>query len=140
MSVRSDDLDTAPLRPNPLRWPDLADMVAPVWQALWNEATHRDRRASLKGSNVPAFILGNDIHGGAVNLARQAATKAGVQHLTHFSVTDIAQYKPARPVGLFVTNPPWGGRLNGAEDAAAKLDDFAHRMSGKGGAAGTDCS
>jgi len=136
-SLRSDDSGVAPLRPNPLRWPDLADGAAPIWQALWNEATLRDRRGTLKASGVPAFVLGNDIHGGAVNLARQAAAKAGVQHLTHFSVADVAQYKPpAQPVRMFVTNPPWGHRLDGAEDAAAKLDVFSHRMSGKGGTSG----
>lgn len=138
-SLRSDDSDSARLRPNPLRWPDLADVSAPIWQALWNAATLRDRRATMKLSGVPAFVLGNDIHGGAIHLARQAATKAGVQHLTHFSVADVAQYKlPAHPVSLFVTNPPWGNRMDGAEDASAKLDGFAHRMRGKGSSSGTN--
>lgn len=112
--------------PNPLRWIDLADTTAPLWEALWNEAVQRDQRTQLKNAGAAPCIYANDIHAGSVDLASQAAENAGVQHMIQFSVKDISHFRPARPVSLYVTNPPWDHRLDGAADAAAKLNNFAY--------------
>ena len=114
------------LIPNPLRWVDLADTVAPLWKALWDEAVQRDQRAVLKKTGAAPCILGNDIHAGSINLARQAAANAGVQHMIQFSTKDVADFHLPRPVNLYVTNPPWDHRLDGAADAATKLREFAN--------------
>lgn len=124
ISSRRSDAAAAPLCPNPLRWVDLAEDTVHLWKAMWSEATQRDKRAHFRSTGVSAFVFGNDIHPGAINLAKQAAVQAGVQHITSFTVGDVAQYRPASPICLYVTNPPWGNRLDDVDDAAARLVEF----------------
>ena len=107
--------------PNPLRWKDTAEAALPLWDSLWTAALKRDRRQRLKLSGRAPCIYGNDIHGGSVDLACQAAANAEVAHMTQFTVSDICQYHPKTPPNIYVLNPPWSQRLEGADEAAEKL-------------------
>lgn len=78
-----------------------------------------DKRAWLQavqaaeGARVPwkGTILGNDIHPGALALAKQDASEAGVADLIRFHCGPAAEFQPPARPGIVITNPPWGLRL-----------------------------
>ena len=54
-----------------------------------------------------APILGNDLHPGAVSLARRDAEIAGVADDIIFSQGDAGVWRPAHAPDVVVSNPPW---------------------------------
>lgn len=68
---------------------------------------------------APCFLGGNDLHPGALSLARKDAEAAGVAQFIEFTDTDIADYHPAQTPRTVVVNPPWGGRLDEGSVAEA---------------------
>lgn len=102
----------------------MQESIASVWKRTVSEAQSRDQRASLKALSANPFVYANDHHHGAVDLARQAAQRAGVQHLIDFRCQDAGVYRPMLPPGIIVTNPPWDQRMQGAEDSWQSLATF----------------
>lgn len=87
-----------------------SDFDRPLWNAVRDDA-----RAGVK-KELPAPIVGSDVHPGALDLARQNAKAAGVGHLVKLDVCDVRAARPpcAEP-GVLIVNPPYGERI-GEED------------------------
>ncbi len=77
---------------------------------LWTELRDEARRAVRK--KLPAPISGFDIRKDAIAFCRSNARAAGIGHLIHFEVKDVAQFHPpAGKPGTMVCNPPYGERI-----------------------------
>lgn len=130
--------------PCPVLWKDLqCEGVTQEWLSVVKEAELRDRRRELRHSSSsdidPAHtvsIRASDVNDASLQLARQAAVKAGVDHIIHFDHAPADQVDPLsgssassqfRPA-LIVTNPPWDVRLSeGSETAWKQLGDLARK-------------
>jgi len=84
----------------------------------------------LRLEKAPAPILANDWHGGALTLARRAASSAGVENSITFTEGSCESFRPEIRPSLVVTNPPWDGRLEGGEEAWTQLRTFLKRECG----------
>lgn len=98
------------------RWPD--DDGKRMWKHLTDEAL------DVRKPRAPLPILANDAHNGALVLAERAAAAAGVADLITFSNGHAAHYEPSEAPSLVITNPPWGERLEGGEEAWSELRTF----------------
>jgi putative N6-adenine-specific DNA methylase len=80
-------------------------------RVLWN-AIRDDARDAVK-KDLPAPIIGTDVHPGAIDLANQNARNAGVAHLLKLERKDIGQTRPPAGVapGVVICNPPYGERI-----------------------------
>jgi len=77
---------------------------------LWTELRDEARRGVRK--QLPAPIWGSDVRRDAVSFASGNARAAGIGHLLHFEVKDVADFRPpAGPPGVIVCNPPYGERI-----------------------------
>lgn len=56
-------------------------------------------------------IQGYDMDPHMVSIARENAKLAGVDHLIHFQVREVAQLSHPKKYGFIITNPPYGERL-----------------------------
>lgn len=95
-------------------WPNIA-------KRLWAEA-----REEARGQIVPLTelqILGTDIDGSALQLARHHAELAGVGDLIHFQQKDFRDLTSRRKYGCVICNPPYGERI-GEEAEVAQLHDL----------------
>lgn len=102
------------------RW---RDFDAPLWQSLKDEARARAR------PTLPFAIEGADRHAGSIALAEKAAEAAGVASLIRLAVADAAEFVPATPPAIVVTNPPWGERLaaDDLDHSWQVLGNFLHQ-------------
>jgi putative N6-adenine-specific DNA methylase len=83
------------------------DFDRPLWNAVRDEARRKVRK------ELPAPIVGSDVHPGALELARQNARAAGVGHLVQLLRRDIRQARPpdGTTPGVVICNPPYGERI-----------------------------
>lgn len=81
---------------------------------LWKECLNEAREAV--NTHVECDLQGYDIDPEAIKIARLNAKNAGVDHLIHFQVRDVAQLKHPKKYGFIVTNPPYGERLEDKKD------------------------
>jgi putative N6-adenine-specific DNA methylase len=82
------------------------DYDVELWTSLRDEA----RRQVRKTLDHP--ILGSDARGDAVRFAQTNARAAGIGHLLHFEVRDVADFlPPPGPPGILICNPPYGERI-----------------------------
>lgn len=59
-----------------------------------------------------AHFYGSDRDAGAIRMAQANATRAGVDHLTHFTNHPAGELTPPEgPKGLVIVNPPYGARI-----------------------------
>lgn len=79
-------------------------------RALWNAL--RDEARSLIRKQLPAPIVGSDVHRGAIQLAQANSRAAGVGHFLKLEQKDILKARPpeGRP-GMVIVNPPYGERI-----------------------------
>lgn len=63
------------------------------------------------------LIAGSDVHAGAVAAASRNAARAGLTEWVRFERKDVASLEAPAGSGLLVTNPPYGQRVGGREDA-----------------------
>jgi putative N6-adenine-specific DNA methylase len=73
--------------------------------------------------------VGSDIDPTMVELARENARRAGVDHLVRFYKADALVHEPRPGPGLVLTNPPWGERLGDETEAEAILTAFGKTSS-----------
>lgn len=80
-------------------------------RALWNAIRDDARTTMLK--ELPAPIVGSDIHPGAIELAKQNVRNAGVGHLVEIVRRDLSQARPPETAspGAMICNPPYGERI-----------------------------
>lgn len=83
------------------------DFDRPLWNAIRDDARGGVRK------DLPAPIIGSDIHPGALDLARSNARGAGVGHLIEFLRRDLRDARPPDAVspGVVICNPPYGERI-----------------------------
>ena len=108
---------------------------AAAWEEAWEEAVAEAR--AVRRDAAPAPIMANEVHPGALALARRSAAAAGVEALIDFSHGCCSGYVPPHAPSLVVSNPPWGGRLDadGAADSWAVLGEWLKREGREGRAA-----
>jgi len=104
-------------------WRD-ADLDA--WRKLYDEA---EARAAAGAGKLPK-LCGNDVHPGAIAIAKKSIAAAGLVDKIQLSNVDARDYAPPYPPGLVVTNPPWGDRLESdpvqLADIWRSLGQFLH--------------
>ena len=61
--------------------------------------------------HVETDIQGYDIDDAMVNIARENARLAGVDHLIHFQRRSVEQLSHPKKYGFIITNPPYGERI-----------------------------
>jgi len=99
--------DRAPGLRRPMALTRFRDHDAALWDGLLEDAEARWARGRER---IPA-LRGNDLHPGAVEIARDAAVRAEVDHAISFRHGDIDSFAPDPVPELVVVNPPYGVRL-----------------------------
>ena len=69
--------------------------------------------------HVETDIQGYDIDDAMVNIARENARLAGVDHLIHFQRRSVEQLSHPKKYGFIITNPPYGERLQDKDEMPA---------------------
>jgi len=82
--------------------------------AHWQRA--RDAAREQIKRDLPGRIIGQDVDGEALKLARHHAEAAGVPADIHFQQRDFFEVSSPRKHGCTVTNPPYGHRLGASGD------------------------
>ncbi len=85
-----------------------------------NWADVRDEARDEILTDVETDIQGYDIDPEMIEIARINAKKAGVEHMIHFQVRDIADLSHRKKYGFIITNPPYGERI-GEKDLLPQL-------------------
>ena len=80
---------------------------------FWSEAA--EEAEDLADRTVKPDIQGYDIDDGMVDIARQNARLAGVDHMIHFQRRGMEQFSHPKKYGFLITNPPYGERLQDSE-------------------------
>jgi 23S rRNA G2445 N2-methylase RlmL len=80
---------------------------------LWDELV--EEALSLEGKSEEIGIFGTDSQSQVIQIAKQNARSAGVDHLINFARKEVSLIEPPAPTGLIVTNPPYGERLGNVD-------------------------
>lgn len=84
-------------------WPHI------VGKKVWYDAM--DEAQEMVDLQVETDIQGYDIDDKMVEIARENAKLAGVEHLIHFQRRGVEQLSHSKKYGFIITNPPYGERL-----------------------------
>ena len=95
--------------------------------ALWQQARAAAIAAEYSGEYR---IFASDIDPRAIQIARDNAVRAGVDHLIEFSVADACSFSRQTERGVIVTNPPYGERLLDRKQAEELYQGFGAAVSG----------
>ena len=99
--------------------------AAMSWKNLdgrfWDRERERARSLEFNGSYN---ILGSDIDGHALELARENARRAGVADIIRFEKADARSFDRQTQRGVIVTNPPYGQRIMEQKEAEELYRDF----------------
>ncbi len=79
----------------------------------WYEAV--DEANDKMNDDVEVDIQGYDADPEVIKAARENAREAGVEHLIHFQVREVANLSHPKKYGFIITNPPYGERLEDKE-------------------------
>lgn len=79
------------------------------WENCFEEAN------DLVDTGVEVDIQGFDMDPDMVEIARQNARLAKVDHMIHFQTRPLSQLSHAKKYGFIITNPPYGERLEDKE-------------------------
>ena len=91
----------------------------------WYRAS--DEAQDLVDLDVKTDIQGYDIDAEMVNIARENAKLAGVDHLIHFQRRPVAELSHPKKYGFLITNPPYGERLEDKKDLPALYRTLGER-------------
>ena len=89
--------------------------------SLWEQ--ERERAKSLE-YNGNYNIVGSDIDGRALELAKENARRAGVADIIRFEKADARSFDRQTERGVIVTNPPYGQRIMEQKEAEELYRDF----------------
>ncbi|MGN0346696.1 MAG: class I SAM-dependent RNA methyltransferase [Lachnospiraceae bacterium] len=98
-------------------------MIAPSW---WKEA--REEAEENAETHVDTDIQAFDLDPDMVRISRENAKLAGVEHMIHFQVRDVAQLSHPKKYGFLITNPPYGERLEDKADLPALYKTIGERF------------
>ncbi len=82
---------------------------------LW-ESVHEEAVRAVQDTRVP--LIGSDISGRALGMARASARYMGLEDDIYFREVPFEEYMPRHAQGVLMMNPPYGKRLS-AEDLSA---------------------
>ncbi|TYO93863.1 THUMP domain-containing class I SAM-dependent RNA methyltransferase [Desulfallas thermosapovorans] len=87
--------------------------VSEQWPTIPRELWRQARREThdLAHYSRPLSIIGTDIDGEVLKLARQNASEAGVDGCIHFQRLPVAEVRSSKKYGKIICNPPYGERL-----------------------------
>ena len=89
------------------------EFAAEKWPAipktLWIKA--REEAKELAYYRQPIHIIGSDIDGEVLGLARYHARQAGVEDKVFFQKLPVSELRSKRKYGYIICNPPYGERL-----------------------------
>jgi len=102
-------------------WPNISGMA-------WADALAEARDVMLP--DLPARIIGTDVDGGVLSLARYHAGQAGVEPDIHFQQRDFADLRAKRDYGCIITNPPYGTRLGEMAELRELYETFPDVLRG----------
>ena len=90
------------------------DFLAQNWKNMiskreWYDCL--DEAREMVDLKVETDIQGYDMDPHMVSIARENAKLAGVDHLIHFQVREVAALSHPKKYGFIITNPPYGERL-----------------------------
>jgi len=93
------------------------EFVSEAWEQFPAEVWSEERRAAEgeQADSLPKKLIGTDIHGGALSLARRNAEFAGVEGDIHFQQKPFQELRTSHEYGCIVTNPPYGDRIDPEE-------------------------
>lgn len=107
-------LNRAPGRGRHFAFEHYRDFDAALWKRIKAEAQAREKPLPAQ---LPIF--GADQDRWVLDKARNNLDAAGYADAIELKVSDVLELKAPTPVGVIVTNPPYGERLGEAEDLAA---------------------
>ncbi len=81
----------------------------------------REEAKSGEKRGMHAAIFASDLDGGAVEMAKRHARRAGVEKEIRFAVKDAADFRSEEKNGVIVTNPPYGERVLDEKSAHALI-------------------
>lgn len=93
--------------------------TAQSWKHLVDEKEWKYSRQEASDEidfQVPTDIQGYDIDEKMVEIARENAKLAGVDHMIHFQKRSVEQLSHPKKYGFIITNPPYGERLEDKKD------------------------
>jgi putative N6-adenine-specific DNA methylase len=90
---------------------------------LWKQA--REEARDKQRPKAPLPLVGQDIDGRVLKLARKHAQEAGVNTDIDFRREDVLELKKTKDYGVIICNPPYGERLGDRASAEAIYDDMA---------------
>lgn len=85
-------------------------------KTLWREA--RAETHDLAQYDRKLEIIGTDIDGEVLKVARRNAMEAGVDEHIHFQQMSMNQLRSKKKYGYLITNPPYGERLSDHKEVA----------------------
>ena len=77
---------------------------------IWTQA--RDAARAEIQAEMPGFIMGTDIDGSVLTVARKHAAQAGVANDIHFEQKAFADTASRKLYGCLICNPPYGERIS----------------------------
>lgn len=89
-----------------------------LWRSLMTEAKDRRKR------ELTVRLRGSDRSPGAIEMAKQNATRAGTGRLTSFLAADICTFEPSASPAMIIFNPPYGERMGELEELASLYRTF----------------
>ena len=110
--------------PPVLRWKGNKETLVPIWKEMMMDASQRVKQGVswLREHDGKIEIIGNDIHGGALELVESSlGNTRGLQSIVDLHHNDCCDWKIAKQEERrnqqiwVVTNPPWGVRLSDEE-------------------------
>ena len=87
-----------------------------------------DEAGDMVDDRIEVDIQGYDADGAMVDIARQNAKLAGVDHLIHFQQRDVKDLSHRGKYGFIITNPPYGERLEEKADLPALYGIIGERF------------
>lgn len=86
-----------------------AEDWAVIPRGHWKKAREEANEAASLDQTLQ--VLGSDIDGELLNLARYHAAQAGVGEAIHFQKLPVSELRSKRKFGFIICNPPYGERL-----------------------------
>lgn len=114
----------------------LSGYDAEVWENLVEEAIEAevDENTVLEGAGG-VYLFGRDLDRRVIQLAKDNAKRAGVDHIVDFRVDTVAtaappvrKEGPALAKGIVVTNPPYGVRLGDEDNLKDVYRDLGYAL------------
>ncbi|SDB90925.1 putative N6-adenine-specific DNA methylase [Pelagirhabdus alkalitolerans] len=92
------------------------------WNAAFEEAE------SLANYDQPLDITGTDLNPKMIEIAKQNAIEAGLADLITWKQMESSDFKPSKPNGYLISNPPYGERMSDRESVEKMYRQLGETM------------